>query len=121
MKKFLTSIIEKHIPHGFFYGPPDLGKKNFTTWNVLKSEVYLTCINSGKFHDDLKACLEVIDSKAMWNLVSNRDEIFGIFNSQWDYQMMNISRIFTFSTWHEFDEFGWNDPLTQIEVNKNWT
>ena len=37
---------------------PDLGKKNFTTWIGLKSEVYLTYINFWKFHDDLKACLE---------------------------------------------------------------
>ena len=63
LKKYLTSKIEKNAPHGFFlqfYEPPDLGKKIFTTWNVLKSEVYLTCINFWKFHDDLKACLEVI-------------------------------------------------------------
>ena len=37
-------------------------------------------------------------------------EIFGIFYSQCDYQMVNISRILKFLTWHEFDEFGWNDP-----------
>ena len=43
-----------------FYEPPDLGKKIFTTWNVLKCKVYLTCINFWKFHDDLKVCLEVI-------------------------------------------------------------
>ena len=43
-----------------FYEPPDLGKKIFTIWNVLKSEVYLTCINFWKFHDDLKAGFEVI-------------------------------------------------------------
>ena len=63
LKKYLTSKIEKNVPHGSFlqfYEPPDLGKKIFTTWNVLKSEVYLTCINFWKFHDDLKACLEVI-------------------------------------------------------------
>ena len=35
-------------------------KKIFTTWNLLKSEVYLTCIDFWKFHDYLKACLEVI-------------------------------------------------------------
>ena len=40
-------------------------------------------------------------------------EIFGIFYSQWDYQMVNISRILKFLTWHGFDEFGWNDPLEQ--------
>ena len=56
----------KNIQHVFcffflqFYEPPDCRKKIFTTWNVLKSEVYLTCINFWKFHDDLKACLEVI-------------------------------------------------------------
>ena len=63
LKKYLTSKIEKNVPHGSFlqfYKPPDLGKKIFTTWNVLKSEVYLTCINFWKFHNDLKACLEVI-------------------------------------------------------------
>ena len=43
-----------------FYEHPDLGKNIFTTWNVLKSEVYLTCINFRKFNDDLKASLEVI-------------------------------------------------------------
>ena len=43
-----------------FYEPLDLGKKDFTTWNVLKPEVNLTSINFWKFHDDLKACLEVI-------------------------------------------------------------
>ena len=42
------------------YDPPDLGKKVFTTWNVLKPEVYLTCINFWKFDDDVTACLEVI-------------------------------------------------------------
>ena len=36
-----------------FYELPDLGKKIFTPWNVLKSDVYLTCI------DDLKSYLEV--------------------------------------------------------------
>ena len=38
-------------------------------------------------------------------------EIFEIFYSQWDYQMMNISRILKFFTWHGFDKFGWNDPV----------
>ena len=63
LKKYLTSKIEKNVPHGSFlqfYEPPDLGKKIFTTWNVLKSEVYLACVNFWKVHDDLKACLEVI-------------------------------------------------------------
>ena len=40
-----------------FYEPHDLGNNIFTTWNVLKSEVYMTCINFWKFNDDLKACL----------------------------------------------------------------
>ena len=50
------------VRHEFFAisWTSDLGKKIFTTWNVLKSEVYLTCINFWNFHDDLKACLEVI-------------------------------------------------------------
>ena len=43
-----------------FYEPPDLGKKIFTTWNVLKSEVYLTGINFWEFYDDLNICLEVM-------------------------------------------------------------
>ena len=51
-----------------FYEPPELGNNIFTTWSVLNSEVYLTCkyivyltcISFWKFHDDLKACLEVI-------------------------------------------------------------
>ena len=47
-----------------FYEPPDLGKKIFTSLDVLKSEVYLTWINFWKFHDNLKACLDVIDSQA---------------------------------------------------------
>ena len=37
-------------------------------------------------------------------------EIFGIFYSQWDYRMVNISRILKFLSWHGFDEFGSNDP-----------
>ena len=80
LKKYLTSKIEKSVPHVFFflqfYELPDLGKKMFTTWNVLKSEVYLTRINFWKFHDDLTACLEVLDSQVdlkMWNLVSKCD------------------------------------------------
>ena len=43
-----------------FYEPVDLGKKLSATWNALKSEVYLTCINFWKFHDDLNACVEVV-------------------------------------------------------------
>ena len=58
-KKYLTSKIEKKkVPHGVFCNFMNL--LIFTTWNVLKSEVYLTCINFWKFHDNLKACLEVI-------------------------------------------------------------
>ena len=56
-----------------FYEPPGLRKNIFTAWNDLKSEVYLTCINVWKFHDHLKACLEVIRLPSwpkMWNLVS---------------------------------------------------
>ena len=33
-----------------------------------------------------------------------------IFYSQWDYQIVSISRILKFLTWHGFDEFAWNDP-----------
>ena len=60
-----------------FYEPPDLGKKIFTTWNALKSEIYLTCINFWKFHNNLKAYFEVIRSQSwsyieqkMWNFMS---------------------------------------------------
>ena len=45
LKKYLTSKIEKNFPYGSFlqfYEPPDLGKKIFTTGNVLKSDVYPT-------------------------------------------------------------------------------
>ena len=67
LKTYLTSKIEKNIQHVFFlffflqfYELPDCRKKIFTTWNVLKSEVYLTCINLLKLHDNLKVCLQVI-------------------------------------------------------------
>ena len=45
-------------------------------------------------------------------------EIFGIFYSQWDYEMMNISRILKFLTWHGFNEFGWHDA-DAIETDRN--
>ena len=45
-------------------------------------------------------------------------EIFGIFYSQWDYQVVNISRILKVLTWHAFDEFGWNDPANPTEMKK---
>ena len=63
LKKYFTLKIEKKRSTWVFlqfYECPDLGKKMFTTWNVLKSEVYMTCIKFWKFHDNLKACLEVI-------------------------------------------------------------
>ena len=47
----------------------NLGKKIVTPWNVLKSEVYLTCNNFWKFYDDLKACVELLGSQIdpkMW-------------------------------------------------------
>ena len=101
---------------GFFwwiYEPPDLGNKILTTWNVLKSGVYLTCINFWKFHDDLKACLDVIKLLS-WHWQENvkfsvKMNCLGLL---WDYQVkgVNISRILKFLTWHGFDEFGWNDP-----------
>ena len=47
-------------------------------------------------------------------------EIFGIFYSQWDYQMVNISRISTFLTWHGFDDFGWNDPNRNSKSDLDW-
>ena len=43
-------------------------------------------------------------------------EIFGIFYSQWDYQMVNVSRILKFQAWRGFDEFGWNDRKSLILV-----
>ena len=63
LKKYLMWKIEKKYSTWLFlqfYKPPDLGKKISTIWNVVKSEVYLTCINFWKFHDNLKTCLEVI-------------------------------------------------------------
>ena len=65
LKKYLTSKTEKNVRHAFLfffsiYEPPDLGKNIFTTWNLLQSEIYITCIDFWKFHDDLKAYLEVI-------------------------------------------------------------
>ena len=78
LKEYLTSKIDKSVPIVccFFCRfmkpliplelfPPmnsfSLGKKTFTTWNVLTSEVYLTCINFWIFHPNhLKPCLEVI-------------------------------------------------------------
>ena len=44
-------------------------------------------------------------------------KIFGIFYSQWDYQMVNISMILKFLTWQGFDEFGWNDPAFNLLSN----
>ena len=41
-------------------------------------------------------------------------DIFGIFYSQWDYHMANISKILKFLTWHRFDGFGWNNPYVRI-------
>ena len=43
-------------------------------------------------------------------------KFFGIFYSQWDYQLVNISRILKFLTWHGLDEFGWNDPYMSFPV-----
>ena len=77
LKEYLTSKIDKSVPVVccFFCKfmkpliplelfPPmysfSLGKKTFTTWNVLTSEVYLTCVNFWILHDHLKPCLEVI-------------------------------------------------------------
>ena len=57
----------------YFMYPLILERKIFTTWNVLKSEVYLARINFRKFLDHLKECLEVIRLQVdlkMWNLVS---------------------------------------------------
>ena len=55
--------MKKNLFHISFFAivwTSDLGKKNFTTWIGLKSEVYLTYINFWKFHDDLKISLEII-------------------------------------------------------------
>ena len=65
LKKYLSSKIEKKCSKWVFffwqiYELPDLGKKTFTTWNVLMSELYLTCINFWISNDHLKRCLEVI-------------------------------------------------------------
>ena len=56
-----------------FYKHPDLGKKIFTTWNVPKSELYLTCINFWKFMMISKHVLNLLDSQVdatICNLVS---------------------------------------------------
>ena len=54
LKKYLTSKIEKKFHLSFF-------AILWTPWSWKeKSEVYLTCINFWTFHDDLKACPEVI-------------------------------------------------------------
>ena len=41
-------------------------------------------------------------------------EIFGIFFTQWDCQMVKISRILKFLTRHGCDEFGCNDPISNL-------
>ena len=43
-------------------------------------------------------------------------EIFGIFYSPWDFEMMNISRTLKFLTWHGFDDFDWNDPFSSHPI-----
>ena len=62
LKKYLTSKIEKNVPHVFFYlqfyDPLILEKK--ISKPGMSYEVYLICINFWKFHDHLKPCLEVI-------------------------------------------------------------
>ena len=61
LKKYQN--LKKNVPHGFFdnfMNPLILERTLFTTWNGLKSELYLTCINFWKFHDHLKTCLKVI-------------------------------------------------------------
>ena len=57
-----------------------------------------------------------ISLKWPWSLkhLGYAAEIFWISCSQWDYQMVNISRILKFLTWHGFDEFGWNDPILSM-------
>ena len=62
LKKYLTSKIAKNIPHGFFcnFMNPLILERKFSQPEMSLSQVYLTCINFWKFHDDLKACLEVI-------------------------------------------------------------
>ena len=78
LKNYLTSKIKNKTFYIYFYfffevSWTNLGKKIFTAWNVPNSEVYMTCFDFWKFHDDLKACLEVIRLpgwSAMQNLVS---------------------------------------------------
>ena len=67
LKKYLTSNIEKNFLHSLFaiLWTPWLWKENF----LHNSEVYLTCINFWKFHDDLKLLDSQVDLK-MWNLMS---------------------------------------------------
>ena len=49
-------------------------------------------------------------------------EIFGIFYSEWDYQMVNISfsRILKFLNRHGFDKLGWNDPIILWSAISYW-
>ena len=43
-------------------------------------------------------------------------EIFGIFYSPWDFEMVNISRTLKFLTQHGFDDFDWNDPFSSHPI-----
>ena len=46
-------------------------------------------------------------------------EIFGIFYSQWDYQVVNISRILKVLTWHAFDDLAGMTLLILLKWKKN--
>ena len=64
LRKYLTSKVEKNVSDGFFYNFMNslILERKFSQPEMLLSQkyIYLTCINFSKFHDDLKACLEVI-------------------------------------------------------------
>ena len=60
-------------------------------------------------------CPQIQQEKSLkWPQTLNRlgysAKIFWISFSQWDYQMVNTSKILKFLTRNGFDEFGWNNP-----------
>ena len=101
VEKYLTAKIEKCSTWFFFqlYEPADLGKKIFTTWNALiKSEVYLTCVNFWKFHDHPKACLEVIRLPSWPEIVKlSVKMIFFTFLTPWKCFQVMTNLKFNFS------------------------
>ena len=61
-------------------------------------------------------CPQIQQQKSLkwpWNLyrLGYASEIFGIFYSQWEYQMLNILGILKFLTWHDPFSKIWEAPL----------